>query len=140
MSNAPPTSVLVKYDTRPLIIVRCSYTRSLDLNGVLDWYAKEYGFEREKLDAINIDEVTHPSAVPASATAVEVTEGVAPIAALNALAADWDDKAQGLYAASEKERDAETAKTQRVMKAVYRQAAEDLRAALAAGLGNGRRG
>jgi hypothetical protein len=76
---------------------------------------------------------------PASATAVEVTEGMAPIAALNALAADWDDKAQSLYVASEKERDAETAKTQRVMKAVYRQAAEDLRAALAAGFGNGRR-
>jgi hypothetical protein len=120
MSNAPPTSVLVKYDTRPLIIVRCSYTRSLDLNGVLDWYAKEYGFEREKLDAINIDEVTHPSAVPASATAVEVTEEQieAAIAAFMKITSTVKDEYGERYVCGKRA----------------------MRAALAAGLGNGRRG
>jgi hypothetical protein len=125
MSNAPPTSVLVKYDTRPLIIVRCSYTRSLDLNGVLDWYAKEYGFEREKLDAINIDEVTHPSAVHASATGVEVTEGMVQqsIMAYYAAIADAYDSQED---------------NAPPMSSDLRQAI-GMRAALAAGLGNGRR-
>ena len=50
--------------------------------------------------------------------------------AVKELASHWEATAADLYAASEKERDPEAAKTQRIMKAVYRQLASDLRTML----------
>lgn len=54
-------NVLVKYDNRPLIVIRCKWTVANDLPKLLDWYAEQYGFERGQLDAINLETVYHPS-------------------------------------------------------------------------------